>query len=218
VAIFRDFDHARPQAQDALLKTLEEPPPQAILILLAPATDALLSTIVSRSQVIHLRPVAVASVRDSLIQYRGAEPERAELLANLSGGRMGWALRALDDPSPLEQREVALNLLTDVLAHNCAKRFEIAEALSKDKLGLYPLLELWQTYWRDVLLLIQGAGFTPANQDRREALEQLAGQVGADAALQALQATRTLLDKLSLNLNLRLALEVLFLDYPGLSR
>ena len=68
IAIFRDFDHARGQGQDALLKTLEEPPPQAVLILLAPTANSLLATITSRSQMIPLRPVAADIVRDILIQ------------------------------------------------------------------------------------------------------------------------------------------------------
>ncbi|MBZ0284088.1 MAG: DNA polymerase III subunit delta' [Anaerolineae bacterium] len=217
IAIFRDFDHARGQAQDALLKTLEEPPPHALLFLVAPSTETLLPTITSRSQVIHLRPLPAEVVRESLIQYKGAAPEQADLLARLSGGRMGWAIRALEDPAILEQRSGALNLLEDALHQNRAKRFEMAEDLSKDKLGLYPLLELWQTYWRDVVLLAEGAGDMPANGDRRESLEQLVRTIEPGEALKALQATRTMLNNLSMNLNLRLALEVMFLDYPGLS-
>jgi DNA polymerase-3 subunit delta' len=218
VAIFRDFDHARPQAQDALLKTLEEPPPTALLILLAPSTESLLPTITSRSQVVHLRAVPVEVVRDSLIQHRDAAPERADLLAHLSGGRMGWAIRALEDPAILEQRQQALDLLELALNANRAGRFEVADDLSKDKLALYPLLELWQTFWRDVLLRCQGAQAPQANIDRQDTIDRLAGTIQPDEALTALQATRTMLDNLPRNLNLRLALEVMFLDYPGLVR
>jgi DNA polymerase-3 subunit delta' len=217
VAIFRDFDHARGPAQDALLKTLEEPPPQAMLILLAPAADALLPTITSRSQIISLRPVAVNIIHEVLL-HRGANDERAELLARLSSGRIGWAIRAHEDPALLEQRDTALNLLDEILSYSRAKRFDVAEDLSKDKLSLYPLLELWQTYWRDALLLCEGVPVPPTNSDRREKLQQLARQMSPDDALHALQSTRAMLDNLSLNLNLRLALEVMFLDYPGLSR
>lgn len=218
VAIFRDFDHARPQTQDALLKTLEEPPPHAVLILLAPATDTLLPTIISRSQVITLRTVPVEDIRDMLVTRRGAERRQADLLARLSSGRIGWAIRALEDESLLEQREQALSLLEHILTLNRAGRFELAEDLGKDKLALTPLLELWQTYWRDLLLITQATPLTPANKDHYESLERLAATLSPDEALAALQATRTLLNNLSLNLNARLALEVLFLDYPGLRR
>lgn len=218
IAIFRDFDHARPQTQDALLKTLEEPPPQALLIVLAPSTESLLPTITSRSQVIHLRPVSVEFIREALIQHRSAPPDQADLLARLSGGRIGWAIRAMEDPAILEQRTAALDLLEQILSVNRAKRFDIAEDLSKDKLALFPLLELWQTYWRDVLLLSQDSSQQPANNDRKGALDQLARTLTSNEALVALKATRSMLQNLSLNLNLRLALEVMFLDYPGLER
>jgi DNA polymerase-3 subunit delta' len=217
VAIFRDFDKARPQAQDALLKTLEEPPPAAILILLAPSTDSLLSTITSRSQVLSLRPASVEVLREALVNHRGANKEEADLLARLSSGRVGWAIRALEDPSMLEQRTEALNLLDEVVKSNRAKRFDIAEGLSKDKLALYPLLELWQTYWRDVLLTAEGNSGPVVNIDRESAIEGLARRFLPDDSLRALKATRELLGSLHLNLNLRLALEVLFLDYPGLA-
>ncbi len=216
IAILRDFDHARPQAQDALLKTLEEPPPQALLILLAPSTESLLPTITSRSQVIHLRPLPTEVIHNVLINDKNVPEDQADLLARLSGGRMGWVMKALAEPSMLDQRTEALNLLESLIPMNRAKRFEVAESLSKDKLALYPLLELWQSYWRDVLLLCQGAGENPANVDRLESLQQIANQTSPDEALTAIQATRTLLSNLSTNLNLRLAIEVMFLDYPGL--
>jgi DNA polymerase III subunit delta' len=218
IAIFRDFDHARGQGQDALLKTLEEPPPQAVLILLAPSSDALLATITSRSQMIPLRPVAADIVRDILIEHKSAPPEQADLLAGLCGGRIGWAMRALEDPDLLEQREQALSLLENLLDVTRAKRFDLADDLSKDKLALYPLLELWQSYWRDVVLVCENAPVPPANRDRREAIERLSARLTAEEALGALQATRALLRNLSMNLNLRLALEVMFLDYPGLRK
>jgi len=216
IAILRDFDHARPQAQDALLKTLEEPPPQALMILLAPSTESVLPTIASRSQVIHLRPVPTEVVHNVLINEKHVPEDQADLLARLSGGRMGWVMQALAEPSMLEQRTAALDLLESLIPMNRAKRFEIAEDLSKDKLALYPLLELWQSYWRDVLLICQGIGDNPANIDRIAALQQIANTTSKDEALKALQATRTLLSSLSTNLNLRLAIEVMFLDYPGL--
>ena len=157
-------------------------------------------------------------MRDALIQHKGASPEQAELLAGLSGGRIGWAIRALEDPSILEQRDHALTLLENLLDVTRAKRFEVADDLSKDKLALYPLLELWQSYWRDVVLMCENAPVPPANRDRGEAIERLSARLTADEALAALEATRTMLKMLSLNVNLRLALEVMFLDYPGLRK
>ena len=101
---------------------------------------------------------------------------------------------------------------------NRAERFHLAQDLSKDKSALGQLLELWQTYWRDVLLKTENTDIRLANADRQVQIEQLVYQIKTDDALKALRATRDLLGQLNFNINTRLALEVMFLDYPGLSR
>ncbi len=214
IAIFRDFDSAQPRAQDALLKTLEEPAPHAILILLARALDQILPTITSRSQVIHLRPTARAVVDQVLRERYGVEDETATLLAHVSGGRIGWALRAIHDPDLLAQRDQALALFEEVLTMNRAERFSLAADLSKDKAALLDLLQLWQTYWRDALLVATHSGLEPTNLDHALALEQLADRYSAEVMLAALNATRGTLQTLNTNANTRLTLEVMFLDYP----
>lgn len=218
VAILADFDRARPQAQDALLKTLEEPPPYAVLILLTTALENILPTILSRAQVLPLRPVPSGVSYAVLTQVYDVEAEKATLLARLSGGRMGWAIRAATEPDALEQRAQALALLETCLNSNRAQRFKLAEDLARDKRALPPLLELWLTYWRDLLLLAEGSPVKPCNSDREVEMQQRLYNITPEEALRATRATLTLLDNLPRNVNTRLALEVMFLDYPGLVR
>ncbi|MBC8170309.1 MAG: DNA polymerase III subunit delta' [Anaerolineae bacterium] len=217
VAIIADFERARGQAQDAILKTLEEPPPYAVIILLAGSTEQTLSTIISRCQVVNLRPVGTEAIREVLVNQYGAEDDQATLLARLSSGRIGWALEALQQPDVLQQRDTALDLLENIIRMNRAGRFDVAGDLSKDKTALPPLLELWQTYWRDILLHASGSPVKPANSDRIVNMERLMYTLNADDALQGLKATRSLLEQLVTNINLRLAVEVMLLNYPGLA-
>lgn len=218
VAIFPDFDRAQPRAQDALLKTLEEPPPHAMLILLSPSAEMILPTITSRSQIIHLRPVSTQTIYDVLVEKHSADDQTAALIAHVSGGRIGWALNALYNRDVLDLREQQLATLEQILQSNRAGRFSLAEELSKDKQGLFSLLELWLTFWRDLVLFAEGSGIEPSNLDRAPAVEQLARYVAADEALAALNATQTALRTLHTNANTRLTLEVMFLDYPGLMK
>lgn len=215
IAIFRDFDAAQPRAQDALLKTLEEPAPHAILILLTRSLEAILPTITSRSQVIHLRPAPIQVVETLLRERYQVDDGQAALLARVSGGRIGWALRALQSPDLLDQREQALKLLEDALGMNRARRFDLAGDLAKDKAALVTLLELWQTYWRDALLLTEHSGLDVTNVDHAAALEALSENYSSDVMLSALNATRGTLRILNSNANTRLALEVMMLDYPA---
>lgn len=230
IAIFRDFDLARPQAQDALLKTLEEPGPASLLFLLARSTDAnlpsttsgmtqtpeaILPTITSRSQILRLRPVPAAVIAEALVERFGASANQAALIAHVSGGRVGWAIRALTDPDLLAQRTAALDLLEGLLAQPLTERFKQSDGLGKDRLAIYPLLALWETYWRDLLLLTAGAETELTNLDRADHLRALAQHCSADEAFAALEATRTTLHTLmTTNAQARLALDVMMLHYP----
>lgn len=220
VAIFEGFDHAAPRVQDALLKTLEEPPSHAVLILLAESTENIMPTITSRCQIVPLRPVPQDQVQAHL-QLHGAEEEKATLLARLSSGRIGWALTALKDEVVMQEREDMLNMLTDAIYGNRVRRFEIAAELEKvarkDNTAIRYLLETWQTYWRDVLLMSQNSPVKPCNSDRLVEIQQVVQRLYPEDALKALQATRKMLNEtIKTNANIRMAFEVMFLDYPGL--
>jgi DNA polymerase-3 subunit delta' len=220
IAIFDGFDNAQPRAQDALLKTLEEPSQHAILLLLAQSTENIMPTIRSRCQIIPLRPVPQETVKQVLLDD-GAEEEQASFLAGLSSGRVGWALKAYRDEVVMQEREDMLNRLSEVIQGNRAVRFRIAEDLDKiakkDKQAMELLLEQWQSYWRDALLLAENSPVKPCNTDRKVELQQLVQMIQPKDALRALQATRTMLNAtLKTNANVRMAFEVLFLDYPGL--
>jgi DNA polymerase III subunit delta' len=217
IALLHDFDRAQPRAQDALLKTLEEPPPHAVLVLLASTLEPILSTITSRSQVVYLRPVAAETIQAVLVEHYGVDPEQATLLARVSGGRIEWAIHAAQNPEILDQRRDGLDLLETIIGYNRAKRFDLANDLGRDKDALGQLLELWQTYWRDVMLQAENSPVKLCNIDRKPQIERLVYDVSAAQALNALKSTQALRNHLSYNINTRLALEVMFLDYPGLS-
>src|SRR5574339_610997 len=108
VLIFLRFHQANIEACNALLKTLEEPPPYAVLILTADNPEQLLPTIVSRCEVLRLRPLRVEDVERALVD-RGVEADQAKLVAHLSGGRFGYARRVAEEGSLLDQRRESLD-------------------------------------------------------------------------------------------------------------
>jgi DNA polymerase-3 subunit delta' len=162
--------------------------------------------------------VPLETLQDILVTTYGAAPDQAQLLSRLSGGRIGWAIEALRQEDILAQRETALDLLERILASNRAVRFDLANDLAKDRAALQTLLELWQTYWRDILLNLENAPIKPCNSDRLDQIERMRLTMNPDDALDALKATQTLMRQLETNVNVRLALEVLMLQYPGLRR
>ena len=219
IAIFEDFDLVAPLAQDALLKTLEEPAARAILIVLANSAERVLPTIRSRAQAIPLRPAPLNLVKDALVE-RGCEAERAELIARLSGGRIGWALNAIQHDEPLAYRREMLDTLRAIVDGGRLWRIKAAEQLSQrvgnDKAAARAILEIWLTYWRDVLLRSHGCPVQLCNSDRADEIQALALGIAPGRAFDALAATRRTIEALSTNANIRLALDALLLDYPGL--
>lgn len=219
VAVMLEADKATPSAQDALLKTLEEPPPRSKLFLTARDGSGLLATIRSRCQSIALRPVPARDIEDALSQrVEGLSSHDAALIAQLAMGRPGWALAAAADPAPLSARAEQINGLIDILNGDRVARFAYAEtAASLDRIERADVLALWQTWWRDVLLVLAGGQTVPVNVDRLDDLRAVADRVGYDGAWQALNAVTKTAELLAdTNTNPRLALEVMMLDVPYL--
>ncbi len=214
VAILDRFDQATPSAANALLKTLEEPPEFVILILLAPDTDSLLPTIVSRCQVVPLRPIPVPQIAAALQTHWGVEAETARLLAHLSGGRLGWAVRAATEPGLLRRRQQRIEEMVALLQAPLTDRFRYAAELARDPEAAQEALDLWAGWWRDILLLTGGAGENRGeslltNLDQRARLEQMATRFTPAQAVAHIQAIRTAMDRLRRNANPQLTLEVL---------
>jgi DNA polymerase III subunit delta' len=216
IAIFRRFHEANAATQNALLKTLEEPAAQVILILTVEQPDQILPTIFSRCQVFNLRPLSLATVYDALQTMRHDKSDTdLELITQLSGGRLGWAVQAIVEPEALALRNEALELLMDILERKrLAERLSAAESLAKDKGHAVSLLEYWLTFWRDLMLIATGSQTRIINIDYEQQLQQLASFTEYGSAHHALEATREALQQLTRNANARLCLEVMLMRYP----
>ncbi len=210
VATILHFERATEAAANALLKTLEEPPSYVHIILLALEVDTLLPTIVSRTTVLALRPVARDELRQALVERWGMEPAQADRLARLAGGRVGWAL----NPERQAQAQQALELLFEALEADLPARFALAEALARNAAALPAMLEVWRSAWRDVLLLHQGLGALSWSEHVTE-LHALAARINPETSLRVLQALAQTLAILEANVNPQLALEVLLMGLPA---
>ena len=217
IVILRRFEEAEDPAANAFLKTLEEPPSHTRLILTARDASLLLPTIASRCQVFALRPLALADVESALVERSHAEPEQARLLAHLSGGRLGWAVRANADHALLNARREHLDSLNIVLDEGRAERLARAGDLAKETDTLPELLEQWMGWWRDVLLVQNGEQARVTNVDREENLRDHAARFGSEDVQGALKSLRATTRYLTQNVNARLAMEVLLLNLPGKS-
>ncbi len=214
VAIFDQFEVATTEAQNALLKTLEEPPDYVVLIVLTSDPELLLPTIVSRCQQMVLRPLTIAQVREAVINKWNVAASQANLLAHLSGGRLGWAVNAANDPAIMPARAKYLDDLQTLLKADRVTRFAYAEDLTKKSDLARDAIDLWRTWWRDVLLASSGSSAELINVDRADQIQALAQQVDLSQAKAAADACGRALWQMDRNVTARLVVEVLLLDFP----
>ena len=217
VALFLRFQEANPNAANALLKTLEEAPPQVILLLTADNPELLLPTIVSRCEVMRLRPLPIETVQ-AYLQERGADEAKARLIAHLSGGRPGYARRLMQDKAALEFRQTRLDDLQKLLKSTRRECFAYAGKLTdrknEAKERFRETLLLWLSFWRDVMLVAAKADAPPANVDRTDEIEVLAARLSLAEARRLVSDLERAVDRLEKNVNARLLAEVLLLDWP----
>ena len=219
VFIFDGAESLSEEAANALLKTLEEPPPQVLIILLTSWEEALLPTILSRCQRLELRPLPKKQVVDELVRNQAVSQEKAEELARLSRGCLGWALSALSDPEMMEVRRQRLEHISSVADASLEDRFgyasELASQYFRERDEVRETLYLWLGWWRDILLLGQGASEYIQNIEWLEPLRQQAEKLTLLQQIQIIQSISRTLDALEQNANPRLALEVMMLALPS---
>jgi len=215
VYIIRQMEQATAEAANCLLKTLEEPPSNVILMLTASEAEVLLPTIVSRCQVLNLRPLATETVQRSLQERWGVDVERALLLARLSGGRLGWAVTASQNDAILDQRESHLDEMMELLSQGRVERLEYAQQLSRNPEAMPELLHLWISWWRDLLLATSGSSVGITNVDREDTLRIQAQRYSLGQVRGFVEALRATVWQLERNANTRLTLEVLMLSLPA---
>jgi len=196
-------------AANALLKTLEEPPPQHLLVLTARGEADLLPTIVSRCHKLAFAPLPSALIIRELESRRGLPPAQAALVAALSGGSLGRAL-VLDPEELVRQRDQALSDLAQLSRGSATAVLEWAQRLTKNRGDLDDFLLLAQLWYRDLLLsYFQAPASHLAHQDLLPALAEARAAGQPETWFAKFMALGAALRQLQANLNPELTLDIL---------
>ncbi|MGI8406266.1 MAG: ATP-binding protein [Thermomicrobiales bacterium] len=212
IAIVDDVETMQETAQEAFLKTLEEPPPYTIILLLTTDADLLLPTILSRCVTVSLQPASNAIVIQALAAS-GVSGARAEAIADASDGRVGWAFLAANDESLLEKQLGAIRGARQWATANEYGRLvtatRIADQFTKDRESVFTQLLAVQRTWRILLLDTFHLGSSADSQP----------PVASDPQdlVSALRSIETCILDLESNVRPRLALQTMVLKWPALS-
>jgi DNA polymerase-3 subunit delta' len=221
VIIVDDAESLTGIAQEALLKTIEEPPPQLVLLLLTESGEALKSTIRSRCEQINLMPVPAEIIEQCLLNG-GVEPEPASMLSRQASGLPGRAIEMARDPSMLERRQERITRAVDWIAASpfdrVCRSFELANAFGKERDHVFLELETVSELWRSVMMSGTGVESPDDTLLSAKAVMQPFGQFELSESLRALESVVSCMSDLESNVRPRLALEAMVMQWPTNSR
>lgn len=212
IYIVADAEMMTIQAQNALLKTIEEPPEYAVIMLLTSNADSLLPTIQSRCVRLDLKVVDDSLVKKYLMERLHVPDYQAEIDASFAQGSIGRAKEAATSEEFSEMTQNALKILKYA---NTMEVYELTDAiknLSTEKQNINDYLDIFQFWFRDVLMFkatreIDNLVFKQEiNYIKEQASER--SYENLEKILEALEKTKV---RLRANVNFELALELLFL-------
>jgi DNA polymerase-3 subunit delta' len=210
VVIVVDAQCMTPEAANAILKVLEEPPDHTMLILVAPGASDLLPTVVSRCQNVRFHPISVQQLTQMLIDRQIAAPAAARSLAAAAEGsyakavelaRSGWAQR----------RRWLMNQLACIGRQTTGVLLAFAEVLAKDKDRLTDAFEIMKSQLRDVAVYPL-APERIIHQDLREQIAQMARRRSGLSIFRDVACIAAVQEQIRRNANARLAVEAMVLE------
>jgi DNA polymerase-3 subunit delta' len=212
VCLIDGAEKMNPAAGNALLKTLEEPAGSTLLILLTPRPDAVLSTIRSRCQRLPFARLPQDEIRTVLRERLEIDDVQGHILAAMSEGSFKKAL-GKDRDLFLEKRREILRAITALSAGSVIPLFDLAQELADDKDRLPEVLEIFQAFYRDLLLFQNGRREAELiNVDLLDKIRRNASRETAPSLLRKLEAIASCRRHLERNVNRQLAVEILLMQ------
>ena len=212
IYIISESEKMTVQAQNALLKTLEEPPAYGVIILLTTNVDALLPTILSRCVVLHMRPVEDKKIEEYLMKQLYIPDYKASVCAAFARGNMGKAKALAENEDFDHIKEEAVSLLKYIQDMEISEIVAAVKKISDYKLDVNSYLDIVSVWFRDILLFkatkdVNGLIF----KEEIQYIRKIAGKSsyeGIENIIEALDKAQT---RLSANVNFDLTMELLFL-------
>jgi DNA polymerase-3 subunit delta' len=212
VTIINNAQNMKIEAANALLKVLEEPPAENLIILTAYEITSLLPTIVSRCLHLPFQPLATEEISTHLCQAHGVEPEKAAIMAELAGGSLSRAAALLDEKQ-LDRRRWLLETVAGIHESHITDLLAAAKAWKGEGPDLKQDLEWLKTWLRDLLVqqLEAADSISLLNLDFAEKVVGASSRFKPDHLLEMFELVCTVQGAMRYNINKRLSLEALLL-------
>lgn len=215
------------ESANSFLKTLEEPPPGNVIILKVKEPLDLLPTMVSRCQKIPFKPLPRSVVKEYLIREMGIAEENAALIAGISDGSLGKAIR-ISGGDYLEERQKSILNIIKLPGMQKTGAIELAMEYAQDvkkrgrdasgDIDLFELIGIWKTWYRDLIVMkAHGPAGMLINVDFSRKLKSISGHIPMDSLIEGFFLFDRAQMDLMKNPNVGLMMEDLFLGLlrPG---
>ena len=200
------------QAQNALLKTIEEPPAYAVILLLANNNTSLLPTITSRCVTLNFKPVRDDLIKSYLMEELHVPDYQAEVSVAFAQGNVGKAKQIATAEDFADMMDAALKILKKGDGMEVYEMVDAIKTLSEEKHTVYEYLDLFLVWFRDVLMFkatkeVDGLVF----RQEYNAIKDRADKSSYEGLEKIIQAIETAKTRLQANVNFDLTMELLFL-------
>lgn len=212
IYIINEAEKMNAQAQNALLKTLEEPPSYGVILLLTSNLDALLPTILSRCVVLNMKPVADEQVKKYLMEQLKVPDYKAEVCTAFARGNIGKA-KALAASEDFEKvKTEVLSLLKYIQEMELHEMIAAVKKITEYKLDINDYLDIMMIWYRDVLLFKATKDMSHVIfREEVSSLQKVADRTSYEGIERVIHALEQAKNRLNANVNLELTMELLLL-------
>lgn len=213
VYIVSEAEKMTPQAQNALLKTLEEPPAYAVILLLTTNVNSLLQTILSRCVVLNMKPVSDDLMREYLMKQLQIPDYKAEVCTAFARGNVGKAKMLASSEDFENVKQEALSLLKNVKDIDVTEMIAAIKRVNEYKMDVNDYLDIISIWYRDVLLFkATNDGNHLVFREEIQSIRKAAGRSSYEGLEIVLQSLETAKNRLNANVNFDLTMELLLME------
>lgn len=200
------------QAQNALLKTIEEPPSYAIIMLLTTNQESFLPTILSRCVQLKLKPLQDSVVKTYLMESFQIPESRADIYAAFARGNLGKAIHLASSEDFQMMYTELLHMLKHLKSMDITELLDYIRKLKEEKLDIYDCLDFMQLWYRDVLMykVTQDINLL-VFKDEYNTIKEMSASSAYDGIERILTAIDKAKIRLDANVNMELAMELMLL-------
>lgn len=201
------------QAQNALLKTIEDPPNYAIIILLTDNANTFLPTILSRCILLKMRPLTEVMIKDYFMTVHHIPDYQAQLYAAFGQGNLGRAIQLFSSPKFLEMRDALLQVIEKLEYADTIETMKLVGELEPYKDHIQEILDMLYIWFRDLLVIkkVEDTN-TIIQKDKVKSLLKHVNNLSYNRISQCLESIEKAKEQLQSNTNYQLTLEILLLN------